>query len=126
MTSEPPHILSAVDSVMSDVTAMGKDGFNKQQSFAFRSYDGLINIVGPVFRRHNVGPSIKVTSMERRAYQTGKGTNMMETLVRVTYSLVSLIDGSSHILAEDVPGESSDAGDQQGSGRTDVGCHRQA
>jgi hypothetical protein len=116
----PPHILTALDGLMNEVTAMGKDG--RQQNFQFRSYDGAINIIGPAFRRHKVCPSYKVTSMERRTYQAKGGTTMQETMVRLTYTLTSLVDGSTHVLAEDVPGEASDAGDKSASKSVTVAC----
>jgi hypothetical protein len=121
-TPPVPHILTAVDEIMNEVSAMGKDGYNQQQRFPFRSYDGVINAVGPAFRRHRVAPSYKVTSFERRTYTTGKGTGMMETLVRLTYTLTSLVDGSTFVLAEDVPGESADAGDKSASKAVTVAC----
>jgi hypothetical protein len=121
--AKPPHILSAVHEVMKEAAAVGKDGLNKQQGYPFRSYDGAINVIGPAFRRHGVIPSFKVTSIERRDFRYKEsGALMTETLIKLTYKFTSAIDGSVHVVAEDVPGESADSGDKSATKAVTVAC----
>jgi hypothetical protein len=122
-TRPAPAILAAVNAVMKDVTAVGKDGFNKSQGYPFRSYDGVINVVGPALRKHGVIPSFTVTSLERRTFKyRDSGALMTESLVRVTYTLTSIVDGSTHVVAVDVPGESADSGDKGATKAVTVAC----
>jgi hypothetical protein len=112
VSDPPPHILEALNAVMLDVTAIGKDGRNQQQNYPFRSYDGTINIVGPALRTHGVIPSFEVTEVTRREFRySDSGSLMTETLVRLNYTFTSMVDGSTHTI-RGVPGESADRGDK--------------
>lgn len=112
MTDEavkPPHILTALNLVMKQVTAVGKDSTNSQQGFKFRGIESVLNAVGPAFRDHGVVVSFELVSYERRTYETKKGTTMMETIVKVDYEFSDMVDGSK-LVCRNVPGEASDAG----------------
>lgn len=47
-------ILTAINAVMRDLPAVGKDGVNQAQRFNFRGIDGVLNACGPVLRKHGV------------------------------------------------------------------------
>lgn len=49
-----PDILTAINAVMTDLPAVGKDGKNSAQGFNFRGIDGVLNACGPVLRKHGV------------------------------------------------------------------------
>ena len=107
--TSPPHILTALNLVMKQVTAVGKDSTNQQQGFKFRGIESVLNAVGPAFRDHGVVVSFELVSHERRTYETKKGTTMMETIVKVDYEFSDMVDGSK-LVCRNVPGEASDAG----------------
>lgn len=47
-------ILTALNAVMVDLPAVGKDGRNEAQKFNFRGIDGVLNACGPALRKHGV------------------------------------------------------------------------
>ena len=54
MAEQGPTIEAALAAVMNDVTHVGKEGKNSAQAYSFRGIDGVLNAVGPAFRRHGV------------------------------------------------------------------------
>lgn len=57
MTTEAikhPDILTALNAIMVDLPAVGKDGRNNAQNFNFRGIDGVLNACGPILRKHGV------------------------------------------------------------------------
>jgi hypothetical protein len=74
-------------------------------------------------RRHGVIPSFEVTEMERRNFKyKDSGALMQETLIKLTYRFTSMIDGSVHVVAVNVPGESADSGDKSATKAVTVAC----
>ncbi|MFW9169988.1 ERF family protein [Corynebacterium striatum] len=53
-TTKHPDILTALNAIMVDLPAVGKDGHNNAQNFNFRGIDGVLNACGPVLRKHGV------------------------------------------------------------------------
>nr|DAI33618.1 MAG TPA: ERF superfamily protein [Caudoviricetes sp.] len=53
-TTKHPDILTALNAIMVDLPAVGKDGRNNAQNFNFRGIDGVLNACGPVLRKHGV------------------------------------------------------------------------
>ena len=60
-------VFEAINAVMNDVRAVGKEGFNKHQQFQFRGIDGVMNAVGPALRNHGV---VAVPMVEEAQYGT--------------------------------------------------------
>jgi hypothetical protein len=104
-----PEVHEAWSAVMGDVTFLGKDSRNTQQGFNYRGIDALMNLVGPVLRKHGVTILPFATRIDRRDFVTAKGTTMRETVVEVGYRIIGpagdSIEGSAF-------GEASDAGDK--------------
>lgn len=104
-----PTVQQAWSNVMGEVTHLGKDSRNAQQGFNFRGIDAVMNLVGPVLRRHGVSILPSAEDIQRRDFTTSKGTVMRETLVNVTY-IITGPDGDT--LVGSAFGEASDAGDK--------------
>lgn len=82
-TEQTMTVFQAVNAVMNDVRAVGKDRFNKSQHFNFRGIDGVMNAVGPALREHGV---IAVPMVEEASYstaQTSRGATMSTVNVKM-------------------------------------------
>ena len=110
-TGTAPHVVKGLHAVMCDVIAISKDRRNKEQGFSFRGVDDVVNAVGPSLRTHMVMMSPEVLDKERREYVTGRGTRMTESLVKMSFTFTSAVDGSKHRVGP-VWGEAADAGDK--------------
>lgn len=96
--------------VMAEVDHIGKDGWNNHQSFAFRGVDQIVDVVGPLLRKHRVLPLPQVTRSEHREVEVGaKRTPMCQAIVHVRYCFVAE-DGS--VAWTELVGESNDSGDK--------------
>lgn len=104
-----PTVQQAWSAVMGDVTSLGKHQRNSQQNFNFRGIDDVMNLVGPVLRKHQVSIIPTTRSVERRDFTSSKGTVMRETVVDVCFTIVG--PGGDEIVGSAF-GESSDAGDK--------------
>lgn len=104
-----PTVEQAWSDVMGEVTHLGKDSRNAQQGFNFRGIDAVMNLLGPVLRKHGVSILPFTQNIQRRDFTTAKGTVMRETVVEVSYRIIGpagdSIEGSAF-------GEASDAGDK--------------
>ena len=86
MDNQGPTIQAALAAVMADVTHVGKDGQNTAQGYAFRGIDGVLNAVGPAFRRHGVIALPHVEQSEHQLVEVGKNrTPMRQATVVVRY-----------------------------------------
>lgn len=110
MSEENPPIHQALMNVMAEITHVPKDGYNKQQDFNFRGIDGVLNAVGPAFRKHGILPIPEVTSVDSTSYTTKNGTVMTRSVVRVNYEFRG--PAGDCCTARGIPGESADSGDK--------------
>lgn len=103
-------VVQALAAVMTDVQAVGKDGTNTSQNYAFRGIDGVMNAVGPALRTHGVVIIPTVEETNYRDVEVGKNRTLMrEVTVRVRYT----IHGPAGDTLEGVVcGESMDSGDK--------------
>ena len=86
MDDQVPTICAALAAVMADVTHVGKEGQNTAQGYAFRGIDGVLNAVGPAFRRHGVIALPHVEQSEHQLVEVGKNrTPMRQATVVVRY-----------------------------------------
>lgn len=105
----PPGILAALHSVMAEIKAVGKEGWNNYSNYNFRGIDGVLNAVGPALRQHRV---VLIPTVEHIDYDSvpAKGGAMM-TAVRLQMRVaLYAMDGSS--IAATVWGEAFDSGDK--------------
>lgn len=108
--TDAPTVVQALAAVMSDVQAVGKEGHNKSQDYAFRGIDGVMNAVGPALRSHGVVIIPTVEDTNYRDVEVGKNRTLMrEVTVRVRYT----VHGPAGDTLEGVVcGESMDSGDK--------------
>ncbi len=86
MAEQGPTIEAALAAVMNDVTHVGKEGKNSAQGYSFRGIDGVLNAVGPAFRRHGVIALPHVEQSEHHLVEVGKNrTPMRQATVIVRY-----------------------------------------
>jgi ERF superfamily len=109
MTDQPRTIMQALASVMRDVQAVGKDGFNTNQKYKFRGIDAVVNAVGPAFREHGVIATPEVETNTFRDVKTSGGKPSRECTLTVRYRFYG---PAGDFIEAVVPGESMDSGDK--------------
>lgn len=117
MVSDKPSVVEAWSAVMAEVQAVGKTGFNKQQSYNFRGIDAVVNAAGPALRKHGVLVMPTVLNATYRDVEVGKNrTAMREVTVEVRYTIfgpagdVLAVEGLPNLGT--VFGEAMDSGDK--------------
>jgi hypothetical protein len=110
MTATAPNIIQLVASVMTDVTHVGKDGWNPGQKFKFRGIDAVVNAVGPALRKAGVVPTPVLETVTYRDILTGGNrTPMQQCTVQVRYQFWGPAGDHLDVV---VPGEAFDSGDK--------------
>lgn len=102
-------IYSKINVIMREITAIGKDKQNKQQGFAYRGIDDVMNALFPLFSKHGVFVVPEVLSTTRTERQTKSGGNMAFTVSTVKYTFYAT-DGSS--VCAITTGEGMDSADK--------------
>jgi len=105
-----PTVIELLARVMADIDHVGKDGWNKTQSYNFRGIDAVLNRVGPAFRTHGIVPKPILKDVAYENILVGeKRTPMTRCTVKVKYRFKG--PGGDY---EDVtvPGEAFDSGDK--------------
>ena len=104
------NIYQAMNAVMKDVQAVGKDGKNTHDGYRFRGIDGVTNAVGPALRKHGV---IVVPTVLEREYETvivgAKDTKMASVRLLIKFTWYGP-DGDS--IESVAAGEAFDRGDK--------------
>lgn len=109
-SSGHPSIIELLARVMADIDHVGKDGWNKTQSYNFRGIDAVLNRVGPAFRAHGIVPKPKLKKVTYETIAVGeKRTPMTRCTVEVKYRFKG--PGGDFEDVE-VPGEAFDSGDK--------------
>lgn len=105
----PRSIYQTIIAVMRDVRAVGKDGWNEQQSFKFRGIDGVMNAVGPAMREHGlmVFPLSVEKEMDTGTSRSGGVLHLHR--LHVTFRFAN--EDGDHLDVE-VPSESMDSSDK--------------
>ena len=110
LKSVPPlTVHQAWSAVMADVQAIGKDQRNRDQNFNFRGIDDVVNVVGPVLRKHGVSIIPDALRVESERYETKTGTKMVNRVVEMRYTVQGPAGDS---FLGSVFGESADSGDK--------------
>lgn len=102
-------IYQAINGVMQDVGAIGKEKYNKQQGFKFRGIDDVMNALYPAMIKNRVFAVPEVLEMTREERQTKSGGNLMFSICKMRYTFYAE-DGSS--VQAVVIGEGMDSGDK--------------
>lgn len=85
--SDTKTVFQAVQDVMHDVKAVGKEGAHVQNNklmYNFRGIDGVMNAVGPALREHKVIAVPMVDHAEYGTMTTGRGSQMTTCRVKMT------------------------------------------
>ena len=107
-----PHVYTAIAEVMATISKEGisKDRSNEQQGYKFRGIDDVYNALAPILADSKlcILPYVKSRAVTERTTQ--RGGVLFYVTVDVDFSLVSAVDGSSHVIS--VVGEAMDSGDK--------------
>ena len=111
-TEAPQTAIATIQAVMKDAQALGKGERNAQQGFNFRGVDSVMNLIGPLLRKHGafIVPEL-VSHRYETAQQEGKRGPQYVTrsVVTVAYHWHGP-DGST--VTGTVAGEAFDYGDK--------------
>lgn len=111
-TEAPQTAIATIQAVMRDAQALGKGERNAQQGFNFRGVDAVVNLIGPLLRKHGafIVPEL-VSHRYETAQQEGKRGPQYVTrsVVTVAYHWHGP-DGS--VVTGTVAGEAFDYGDK--------------
>lgn len=105
----PPQIYGAIKTVMTEMNAIAKSGYNSQQKFKFQKVEDIYNELHRVFGQVGVFTVPEVLSVEREVRSTKSGGTMMYTVARIRFTFYAQ-DGSS--FRATTVGEGSDSGDK--------------
>lgn len=102
-------IYEAINNVMSDIGAVGKNGTNTSQKYKFRGIDAVMNALNPALIKNKVfvAPEILEQSREERANKNG-GLNIY-SILKIKFTFYTM-DGSSVEVV--TIGEGMDSGDK--------------
>jgi hypothetical protein len=104
-----PNIYQAINSIMQDISAIGKNKKNSQQGYSFRGIDDMYNALQPMFKEHNVFITSNVLESKREERQTAKGGTLIYTIAKCQFKFFT-IDGS--FIESIIEGEAMDSGDK--------------
>lgn len=107
---ETKKIHTAIVEIMDDIKSIGKDRYNKMQSYSFRGIDDVYNALQPALIKHKVFCVPTVRSVKREDGVSAKGTPLKYTVVDVDYEFTSAEDCSSVKIS--MSGEAMDSGDK--------------
>lgn len=109
MSTETPTVHAAFSAAMEEVQAVRKEGFNDSQRYNFRGIDQVVNVVGPIFRKHKIIPIPHHCVATYRDVMTSTGKPTREVTTSCTYRFYG---PAGDFLEAIVPGESLDSGDK--------------
>lgn len=102
-------VYEAWSAVMEEVQSIGKNDRNTDQNFSFRGIDSVMSAVGPVLRKHGVSVIPQALDEISERYETKRGANMVNRLVKVGFKVIGprgdSFEGSTY-------GEAADSGDK--------------
>lgn len=102
-------IYKAINGVMSDIGAVGKDSYNEMQKFKFRGIDAVMNALYPALVKNKVFVVPEVLEQTREERQSSRGGNLIYSICKIRFTFYAE-DGSS-VQAVTV-GEGMDSGDK--------------
>lgn len=104
-----PQIYSAMAAIMSEITAIAKEGRNPIQGYNFRGIDQVYNALHPLLAKHKVFLTFSVGELTREERPTKQKGVWVYSTLRVTYRFTAE-DGS---FVETLSmGEGADTGDK--------------
>lgn len=108
-STESKEIYTAINGIMSEIGAIGKDRVNEQQHFNFRGIDDVMNAMKPLLSKYGVFVIPKVVDMKREERQTRNGGTLIFSILTVEHHYTAK-DGSE--IVSTTIGEGMDNGDK--------------
>jgi hypothetical protein len=106
---ETPNIYQALDSIMQEIEAIGKNKKNASQGYSFRGIDDMYNSIQPLFKKHHVFIVSNVLDSKREERQTSKGGTLIYTIAKCQFKFYTT-DGT--FVESVLEGEAMDSGDK--------------
>lgn len=108
-----PHVVTAINDITAAFSTEGisKDRENKQQNFAFRGIDDVLNALSAKLADHKLVVIPHVQAREMTERQTRQGGALFNVVVRVTYTFISALDGTRETVGP-FDGEAMDSADK--------------
>ena len=99
----------AINEVMKEIGAVGKNQKNSQQGFMYRGIDAVMNAINPALTNHGVFVVPEVLEQTREERTTSKGNLLIYSICKIKFSFFA--EDGSHIEAITI-GEGMDSGDK--------------
>lgn len=103
------NIYKAINEVMKEIGAVGKNQKNSQQGFMYRGIDAVMNAINPALTNHGVFVVPEVLEQTREERTTSKGNLLIYSICKIKFSFFA--EDGSHIEAITI-GEGMDSGDK--------------
>jgi hypothetical protein len=112
-TNTVPHVYTAIHAVLSELSKLGitKDRRNEQGAgYNFRGIDDVLNALSPLLTAHKLLMLPRAVARNQEERQSKSGGALYYTDVRMEYDLISVVDGSTHVIS--MFGEAMDSSDK--------------
>lgn len=109
MKTDTTNIYQALNGVMHEIEAIGKNKTNPQQGYKFRGIDDMYNALQPLFKKHSVFIVSNVLESKREERQTQRGGTLIYTIAKCQFKFFTT-DGS--FVESILEGEAMDSGDK--------------
>lgn len=103
------NIYQAINGVMTEVGAIGKDKKNQQQGFMYRGVDDVMNALQPAFVHNHIFVVPEVLEQTREERTTAKGAQLLYSILKIKFTFYA-DDGTS--VSAMVVGEGMDSADK--------------
>lgn len=103
-------IYEAINAIMGEIGAIGKNKKNDKQGYWFRGIDDVYNVLNPAFIKNKVFALPEIIEQEREERQNKNGGLLIYSICRIKYTFCSAEDGSK--ISVVVVGEGMDIGDK--------------
>jgi len=103
------NIYMAINAIMQEIEAIGKNKKNQQQGYSFRGIDDMYNALQPLFKKNAVFITSNVLESKREERQTAKGGVLIYTIAKCQFKFFTT-DGS--YIESVLEGEAMDSGDK--------------
>lgn len=103
------NIFEAINAVMNDIGAIGKNSKNETQKFMFRGIDAVMNALSPALIKNKIFIVPEVLEQTREERTSSKGGLLIYSVAKIKYTFYA--EDGSHIEAV-VIGEGMDSGDK--------------
>jgi ERF superfamily. len=103
------NVHEAIINVMGDIGHIGKDQHNRQQNYAYRGIEDVMNALQPLLIKHKLAIIPSVQEIRREERSSKSGGVIMHSIATVQYTFMAE-DGSTIVVT--VVGEGMDSGDK--------------